>query len=128
MKYKNIELLEGSDAELFCNVEFENDNNDGEIVGNIGDKIQDLFRDFDKDIYIEPVLTDVIEVRCTDITLDRKGVELLKVIYEKLLESDIDAKISVGVTVDEEWFKREDGSEYNLDEVTFDEFLNNLEY
>lgn len=34
----------------------------------------------------------------------------------------------IGVHVDGEWFKREDGSEYNEDVVTLEEFLSNIEY
>ena len=35
----------------------------------------------------------------------------------------------LGVHIDGgEWFKREDGSEYNEDVVTLEEFLSNIEY
>ena len=37
-------------------------------------------------------------------------------------------KVYVAVHVDDEWFQREDGTEYNEDVVTLDEFLENVEY
>ena len=129
MKYKNIELSENTEDELFCNVEFSNDAEDGEIVGDVGDKISEAFKDFDGDFYIEPVTPDTIEVRSPDITLDEDGVTLLKQMYDKLVSLNLDAEITVGVTVGgDEWFKRKDGSEYNLDSQPWEAFIENICY
>lgn len=131
MKYKNIELLNGQDseAELLCSVEFENPNESEEIIENMEDNIMNLLRGFENDIYTETVMDTLIQVRSNKITFDNQGVALLKKIYETLTNAQMDAKITVSVHVDgDDWFKRADGSEYNEDECSFEEFIQNMEY
>ena len=129
MKYKNIELSENTEDELCCSVEFSNDAEDGEIIGDIGDKIQEAFKDFENDIYIEPATPDTIEVRSLDITFDEDGVSLLKKIYDRLVSLNLEAEICVDVCISGSvWFKRKDGSEYNLDSVSWDVFAENICY
>lgn len=68
-------------------------------------------------------------MRCDDITFNEKGVELIITIYKDIIEANLDnINVMIGVHVDGEWFKREDGSEYNEDVVTLEEFLSNIEY
>ena len=69
-------------------------------------------------------------MRCDDITVDEKGVELITTIYKDIIEANLEnINVMIGVHVDgSEWFKREDGSEYNEDVVTLEEFLSNIEY
>lgn len=134
MKYKNIELLasDNSEAELFCSVEFDNPKESERIIDNLVDEILNLFNGFKNEIEIEAVTADIVNVRCWDITFDKPGVELLTEIYNKLVDYEfttLTPQITVGIHIDgEEWFKRDDGSEYNEDVVCMEEFLTNLEY
>jgi len=134
MKYKNIELLAGDDseAELSCSIEFNNDNDDWDLTDDLTEKLINLFDGFESKIDIEQYATDLIGVRCTDITFDNVGVELLTKIYNKLVAAKFTiakSRVLVDINIDnEEWFKREDGSEYNVDNVTLEEFLESIEY
>lgn len=130
MKYKNIELIESKDseAELLCTVDLLNDSEDEEIMEKFEYILYDLFEDFEHKVEIEAVTDDSIQVRCGTITFDKKGVDLLKRIYDKLVGARLNAEITVGVHSDTEWFKAEDGHEYNQDDVTFEEFLKHIEY
>ena len=130
MKYKNIELIAGEDREdeLLCNVEFENKNDDEKIQLKMEDKLLSLFKGFTPMIYMETVMSDLIQVRCWDITFDKDGISLLKKMYTKLIDSGINANFSIGVHVQDEWFRNEEGKEYNEDDVTWEEFVANLEY
>jgi len=80
--------------------------------------------------YIEFLDDNLPNVRCEEITFDKKGVELLTTIYNDIIEANLqNINVMIGVHIDDgEWFKREDGSEYNEDVVTLEEFLNNIEY
>jgi hypothetical protein len=134
MKYKNIELVadEDSEAELLCSVEFDNPKESEKIVDNLVDEILNLFKEFKNEVEIEAVTADIVNVRCWDITFDKPGVELLTEIYNKLVNYQfmtLAPKILIGIHVDgDKWFKREDGSEYNEDAVSMEEFLANLEF
>jgi hypothetical protein len=134
MKYKNIELStsDNSEAELFCSVEFDNPKESERITDDLIDEILNLFKGFKNEVEIEAVTAEIINVRCWDIAFDKPGVELLAEIYNKLVDykfTTLTPKITVGIHIDgEEWFEREDGSEYNEDVVSMDEFLTSLEY
>jgi hypothetical protein len=130
MKYKNIELKSGNDseAELLCNVTYKNEDCDDDIVEEMEDTLFSLFENYKNEVVIETVTDELTQVRCWDITFDKKGIQILKGIYDKLLEAKLDAIISIGIHVDEEWFKEEDGHEYNEDDVTYEEFLKHIEY
>ena len=128
MKFKGIELKEGrdSEAELLVNVEIVGDFDEEELEDELDDII-----DYDNlCVYVEAVDDKLLQVRCDDISFDEKGVDIITVIYNDIMAAGLsDVKISIGVHVDgEEWFKREDGSEYNEDMVSLDEFLENVEY
>jgi hypothetical protein len=135
MKYKNRELIDNknNDTELMCCVEFDNPKEDNEvIVDNLIDELIHLFKGYKYVIYIEAVTTGIIEVRCWAITFDKDGVDLLSDIYNKLINADFNTvkpNILIGIYIDgEDWFLREDGSEYNQDIVAYDDFLENIEY
>ena len=131
MKYKNIELKEGKDSEteLLCAVEFKNDDCDDNITEEMEDTLLELFTEFKNNVEIETVTDDLILVRCGDITFDEKGIKILKSIYDKLVAAKLGANITVDVHVDgEEWFKDENGEQYNEDQVTYEEFLKCIEY
>ena len=132
MKYKNIELVSGydSEAELLCSVEFKNPEEDEDIVYDMGYKLEDIFENFTYEVDVESVTDTIITVRCDDITFDKKGIKLLKKIYDKLIKANLDAKVTVNTHIDGDvWFKDENNHEYNEDEVeSFDEFLSYIEY
>lgn len=135
MKFKGIELKEGrdSEAELLVNVELVGDFDEDELeerMEELEDELDDIV-DYDNIcVYVEAVDDKLLQVRCDDITFDEKGVNIINVLHNDIVAAGLsDIKISIGVHVDgEEWFKREDGSEYNEDMVTLDEFLANVEY
>lgn len=137
MKFKGIELNENTEAELLVSMEIvgiddedELDEYGGELEVILYDNIYDCVDYDDYEIYIEFVDDNLLIVRCDNITFDEKGVEIITRIYQKIITMDLkNVKVMIGVHVDEnEWFKSEDGSEYNEDIVTLDEFLENIEY
>ena len=135
MKFKGIELKEGrdSEAELLVNVELIGDFDEDELeerMEELEDELDDIV-DYDNIcVYVEAVDDKLLQVRCDDISFDEKGVDIITVIYNDIMAAGLyDVKISIGVHVNgEEWFKREDGSEYIEDMVTLDDFLENVEY
>lgn len=136
MKFKGIELREGcdSEAELLVDVlilkEFEDDDEYWEYTSFIEEKILSFFEGYPVDVYTETVMKNLINVRSNEITFDEEGVELLTDIYTKVCGLGLkDVEISIAVHIDgPEWFRREDGSEYNEDTVTLEEFLDNVEF
>lgn len=136
MKFKGIELREGCDSEaellvdIFVTKHFEDEDDLEEYMEDLEEKILTLFEDYHADVYIEVVMDNLMQVRCDDITFDEEGVELLTDIYTKVCGLGLkDVEISIAVHVDgPEWFRREDGSEYNEDTVTLEEFLKNVKY
>lgn len=137
MKFKGIELNENTEAELLVSMkivgiddEDELDEYGGELEVILYDNIYDCVDYDDYEIYIEFVDDSLLNVRCDNITFDEKGVEIITRIYQKIITMDLkNVKVMIGVHVDEnEWFKSEDGSEYNEDIITLDEFLENIEY
>lgn len=135
MKFKGIELKEGrdSEAELLVNVEIVGDFDENELEERMGELEDELINIVDYNniyVYVDAVDDNLLQVRCNDITFDEKGVEIITALYNDIVANDLsDVKISIGVHVDgEKWFIREDGTKYNEDEVTLDEFLENVEY
>lgn len=135
MKFKGIELKEGKDSEteLLVNVELVGDFDEDELeerMEELEEELEDIV-DYDSCVvYVETVNDNLLQVRCDDITFDEKGVDFITVLHNDIVSAGLsDAKISIGVHVDgEEWFKREDGTDYNEDMVTLNEFLANIEY
>lgn len=135
MKFKGIELKEGrdSEAELLINVELVGDFDEDEREERMEDlenELGDIINYDNVYVYVETVDDNLLQVRCDNITFDGKGVDIVTAIYNDIVEANLpDVTISIGVHVDgEEWFKREDGTEYNEDMVTLNEFLANIEY
>lgn len=93
-------------------------------------KLEDIL-DYDNcSPYVDFIDDNLLNIRCDEITFDEKGVDLLTVIYKNILNANLqNVKVMINVHVDgKEWFKKEDGSEYNEDSVTLEEFLLNIEY
>lgn len=134
MKFKGIELKEGrdSEAELLVNVEVIGDFDEDELeekMEELEDELYDII-DYDiHDVYVETVDDNLLQVRFNDITFDKKGIDLITIIYNDIVAAALNnIKITIGVHVDgEKWFKRDDGSEYNEDIFALDEFLANVE-
>lgn len=136
MKYKGIELREGTDSEAELLVDalvtkhFEDDDDLEEYMEDLEEKILTLFEDYHADVYTEVVMDNLMQVRSDDITFDEAGIGLLTDIYNKVCGLGLKGvAISIAVHVDgPEWFKQKDGSAYNEDTVTLEEFLKNVEY
>lgn len=135
MKFKGIELKEGRDSEeeLLINVELVGDFDEDEREERMEDlenELGDIINYDNVYVYVETVDDNLLQIRCDNITFDEKGVDIVTAIYNDIVEANLpDVTISIGVHVDgEEWFKREDGTEYNEDMVTLNEFLANIEY
>lgn len=131
MKFKGIELKENTEAEFLISIELTKlDYNLEKYVEELEDALEDIFENSNHDIYLEAIYDNLLNVRCDDITFDLKGVKLLTEIYTDIVTSDLqNVKVMINVHVDgKEWFKKEDGSEYNEDSVTLEEFLLNIEY
>ena len=133
MKFKGIELKDNTEAELFIAIEIVNINNEEELKKYGKKLMKNIYNILNYDNcypYIEFLDDNLPNVRCEEITFDKKGVELLTTIYNDIIEANLqNINVMIGVHIDGyEWFKREDGSEYNEDVVTLGEFLNNIEY
>ena len=133
MKFKGIELKDNTEAELLIEIEIV-DINDEDKLEEYGEelegKLEDIL-DYDNcSPYVDFIDDNLLNIRCDEITFDEKGVDLLTVIYKNILNANLqNVKVMINVHVDgKEWFKKEDGSEYNEDSVTLEEFLLNIEY
>lgn len=133
MKFKGIELKDNTEAELLIEIEIV-DINDEEELEEYGEELEGKLEDIlDYDTcspYVDFIDDNLLNIRCDEITFDEKGVDLLTVIYKNILNANLqNVKVMINVHVDgKEWFKKEDGSEYNEDSVTLEEFLLNIEY
>lgn len=121
MRYKGIVLKEESGAEICCNLLF-----DDELSPQNKSDLIDFLISFPYDIYYEFPFDDFVLVRCNEITFDKKGVEVLQQIHNKLI-NHIDAIVEVDILVSYFLFKR-NGLEYNNDSVSLEDFLENIEY
>lgn len=133
MKFKGIELKDNTEAELLIEIEIVDINDEDELEEygeELEGKLEDIL-DYDNcSPYVDFIDDNLLNIRCDEITFDEKGVDLLNVIYKNILNANLqNVKVMINVHVDgKEWFKKEDGSEYNEDSVTLEEFLLNIEY
>lgn len=136
MKFKGIELRAGQDseAEVLVNVEllksFDDENEMEEYIEEMEENIFRLFENYPEDVSVEAVYDDLLQVRCETITFDRNGVGLLADIHQVVSTANLEnVDVTIGIHVDgDNWFKREDGSEYNEEVVSLEKFLENVEY
>ena len=116
MKFKGIELKDNTEAELLIAIEIVNISNEDEL-DEYGEELEETL--YDK----------VLDYDNCDVYIDFLDNNLLTTIYKDIIEANLDnINVTIGVHVDDEWFKREDGFEYNEDDVTLEEFLSNIEY
>ena len=133
MKFKGIELKDNTEAELLIEIEIVDINDEDELEEygeELEGKLEDIL-DYDNcSPYVDFIDDNLLTIRCDEITFVEKGVDLLTVIYKNILNANLqNVKVMINVHVDgKEWFKKEDGSEYNEDSVTLEEFLLNIEY
>lgn len=133
MKFKGIELKDNTEAELLIEIEIVDINDEDELEEygeELEGKLEDIL-DYDNcSPYVDFIDDNLLNIRCDEITFDEKGVDLLTVIYKNILNANLqNVKVMINVHVDgKEWFKKEDGSEYNEDSVTLEEFLLTIEY
>ena len=133
MKFKGIELKDNTEAELLIEIEIVDINDEDELEEygeELEGKLEDIL-DYDNcSPYVDFIDDNLLNIRCDEITFDEKGVDLLTVIYKNILNANLqNVTVMINVHVDgKEWFKKEDGSEYNEDSVTLEEFLLNIEY
>ena len=131
MKFKGIELKDNTEAELLIEIEIVDINDEDELEEygeELEGKLEDIL-DYDNcSPYVDFIDDNLLNIRCDEITFDEKGVDLLTVIYKNILNANLqNVKVMINVH-GKEWFKKEDGSEYNEDSVTLEEFLLNIEY
>ena len=130
MKFKGIELKDNTEAELLIEIEIVDINDEDELEEygeELEGKLEDIL-DYDNcSPYVDFIDDNLLNIRCDEITFDEKGVDLLTVIYKNILNANLqNVKVMINVHVDgKEWFKKEDGSEYNEDSVTLEEFCLN---
>ena len=133
MKFKGIELKDNTEAELLIEIEIVDINDEDELEEygeELEGKLEDIL-DYDNcSPYVDFIDDNLLNIRCDEITFDEKGVDLLTVIYKNIINANLqNVNVMINVHVDgKEWFKKEDGSEYNEDSVTLEEFLLNIEY
>lgn len=136
MKFKGIELRAGQDseAEVLVNVQllksFDDENEMEEYIEEMEENIFRLFENYPEDVSVEAVYDDLLQVKCEAITFDRNGVGLLTDIHQVVSTANLEnVDVTIGIHVDgDNWFKREDGSEYNEEVVSLEKFLENVEY
>ena len=110
MKYRGIELKENTEAEILIALEVTGITDDEELEN-----------------YIDEIYDNLINVRINDQTFDEKGVYIVTSLYNEIRSKAYDnVNCSIGVNVDT-FFTDDDGTEYNEDLVTLEQFIRRLE-
>ena len=129
MKYRGIELKENTEAEILIALEVTGITDDEELENYI-DEISERLEVLPKikaDVYIDVVYDNLINVRINDQTFDEKGVYIVTSLYNEIRSKAYDnVNCSIGVNVDT-FFTDDDGTEYNEDLVTLEQFIRRLE-
>lgn len=131
MKYRGIELKENTEAEILIALEVTGITDD-EVLENYIDEISErlemeVLPKIKADVYIDVVYDNLINVRINDQTFDEKGVYIVTSLYNEIRSKAYEnVNCSIGVNADT-FFTDDDGSEYNEDSVTFEQFMSRLE-
>ena len=89
----------------------------------------DILEEYPANIYTEVPLGNLLLIRSNDITFDEKGIKILTHIYKVASMLQLkDAKVGISVFTDHMCFKASDGSTYNEEVVSLEEFLRDIEY
>ena len=131
MKYRGIELKENTEAEILIALEVTGITDD-EVLENYIDEISErlemeVLPKIKADVYIDVVYDNLINVRINDQTFDEKGVYIVTSLYNEIRSKAYEnVNCSIGVNADT-FFTDDDGSEYNEDSVTLEQFMSRLE-
>lgn len=131
MKYRGIELKENTEAEILIALEVTGITDDEELenyIDEISERLEmEVLPKIKADVYIDVVYDNLINVRINDQTFDEKGVYIVTSLYNEIRSKAYDnVNCSIGVNADT-FFTDDDGSEYNEDSVTFEQFMSRLE-
>lgn len=131
MKYRGIELKENTEAEILIALEVTGITDDEELenyIDEISERLEmEVLPKIKADVYIYVVYDNFINVRINDQTFDEKGVYIVTSLYNEIRSKAYEnVNCSIGVNADT-FFTDDDGSEYNEDSVTFEQFMSRLE-
>lgn len=131
MKYRGIELKENTEAEILIALEVTGITDDEELenyIDEISERLEmEVLPKIKADVYIDVVYDNLINVRIIDQTFDEKGVYIVTSLYNEIRSKAYEnVNCSIGVNADT-FFTDDDGSEYNEDSVTFEQFMSRLE-
>lgn len=131
MKYRGIELKENTEAEILIALEVTGITDDEELenyIDEISERLEmEVLPKIKADVYIDVVYDNLINVRINDQTFDEKGVYIVISLYNEIRSKAYEnVNCSIGVNADT-FFTDDDGSEYNEDSVTFEQFMSRLE-
>lgn len=130
MKYRGIELKENTEAEILIALEVTGITDDEELenyIDEISERLEmEVLPKIKADVYIDVVYDNLINVRINDQTFDEKGVYIVTSLYNEIRSKAYDnVNCSIGVNVDT-FFTDDDGTEYNEDLVTLEQFIRRL--
>ena len=131
MKYRGIELKENTEAEILIALEVTGITDDEELenyIDEISERLEmEVLPKIKADVYIDVVYDNLINVRINDQTFDEKGVYIVTSLYNEIRSKAYEnVNCSIGANADT-FFTDDDGSEYNEDSVTFEQFMSRLE-
>ena len=131
MKYRGIELKENTEAEILIALEVTGITDDEELenyIDEISERLEmEVLPKIKADVYIDVVYDNLINVRINDQTFDEKGVYIVTSLYNEIRSKAYEnVNCTIGVNADT-FFTDDDGSEYNEDSVTFEQFMSRLE-
>lgn len=131
MKYRGIELKENTEEEILIALEVTGITDDEELenyIDEISERLEmEVLPKIKADVYIDVVYDNLINVRINDQTFDEKGVYIVTSLYNEIRSKAYEnVNCSIGVNADT-FFTDDDGSEYNEDSVTFEQFMSRLE-
>lgn len=131
MKYRGIELKENTEAEILIALEVTGITDDEELenyIDEISERLEmEVLPKIKADVYIDVVYDNLINVRINDQTFDEKGVYIVTSLYNEIRSKAYEnVNCSIGVNADT-FFTDDDGTEYNEDSVTLEQFMSRLE-
>lgn len=131
MKYRGIELKENTEAEILIALEVTGITDDEELenyIDEISERLEmEVLPKIKADVYIDVVYDNLINVRINDQTFDEKGVYIVTSLYNEIRSKAYEnVNYSIGVNADT-FFTDDDGTEYNEDSVTLEQFMSRLE-
>lgn len=131
MKYRGIELKENTEAEILIALEVTGITDDEELenyIDGISVELEmEVLPKIKADVYIDVVYDNLINVRINDQTFDEKGVYIVTSLYNEIKSKAYEnVNCSIGVNADT-FFTDDDGTEYNEDSVTLEQFMSRLE-